>query len=124
MRKICEHCKVEQDLDQLQEDWLFSSYLTKEARQTTFYTGKGCHHCNGTGYRGRIGIYEFLEVDDAAGKALQNNDSAALAAAARAQATYRSLPEHAMELAMNGITSLEEVFRVTEAVTNQELNDG
>ena len=117
MRKICDHCKEEQNLEQLQKDWLFASQLSEDDTSHTYYHGTGCHNCNGTGYRGRIGIYEFLEIDDAAGKALQVNDSEALAVAAKAQPNYRSLPEHAMELAQKGVTSLEEVFRVTEAVT-------
>lgn len=124
MRKICEHCKEEQNLEQLQEEWLFASQLSKEDKSHTFYHGMGCHHCNGTGYRGRIGIYEFLEIDEAAGHALQVNDSEALARAAKAQDTYRSLPEHAMELAIAGTTSLEEVFRVTEAVTDTGGGEG
>ena len=86
-------------------------HLSDDSKNQTFYVGNGCHHCNGTGYRGRIGIYEFLEIDEAAGKALQENDSEALHQAALQQDTYSSLPQHAMQLAMDGITSLEEVFR-------------
>ena len=120
MRKICVHCKTEQDMGRLQKDWLFASHLSGENKDVTYYVGNGCHQCNGTGYRGRIGIYEFLEIDEAAGKALQENDSDALHEAALAQPTYSSLPEHAMKLAAEGVTSLEEVFRVTEAVTTIE----
>ena len=116
MRKICEHCKEAHDLEVLQEEWLKSVKLEGADTSHTFYHGAGCHHCNGTGYRGRIGIYEYLEIDEAAGHALQINDSEALAAAAKNQVTYRSLTEHAMELAVTGISSLEEVFRVTDTV--------
>ena len=123
MRKICVHCKTEQDMSKLQEDWLFASQLSDSNKQHTYYEGTGCHQCNGTGYRGRIGIYEFLEIDEAAGKALQENDSDALHQAALAQDTYSSLPDHAMRLAEEGVTSLEEVFRVTEAVTTSEQDD-
>ena len=129
MQKVKNHVSREKKqekkpLEQLQEEWLFASQISSKDKDQTFYHGEGCHHCNGTGYRGRIGIYEFLEIDEAAGHALQVNDSEALAEAARAQDTYRSLPEHAMELAVAGITSLEEVFRVTEAVTDTGTKNG
>jgi len=117
MRKICAHCKTEQDMNRLQKDWLFASHLEKQDAEQKYYTGNGCHQCNGTGYSGRIGIYELLEIDEAAGKALQTNDTEALMQAALAQKTYSSLSQHAMELARQGVTSLEEVFRVTEAVS-------
>jgi len=116
MRKICENCKVEQDLKSLQKDWLFASHLTGETTEHTFYTGNGCHNCNGTGYKGRLGIYEFLELTEEASKALQNGDNEGFKNAAQIQPSYRSLSDSAMDLAIKGVTSLEEVFRVTEAV--------
>jgi MSHA biogenesis protein MshE len=121
VRKICEHCKEEQNLDQLQKDWLFGSHLTDQVTAHKFFHGQGCHHCNGTGYRGRLGIFEFLEVDDAAAKALQRSDSEAFRAAAEKQESYSSLSNSAMSLAIEGVTSLEEVFRVTEAVTDSSV---
>ena len=121
MRKICENCKEEQDLESLQKDWLFASHLTKQSKQQTFYTGHGCHNCNGTGYKGRLGIYEFLELTEDAANALQKGDNEGFALAAKMQPSYRSLPESAMKLAEQGITSLEEVFRVTEAVTDSSM---
>ncbi len=121
MRKICEGCKQEQDLASLQKDWLFASHLAGDLKEQTFYTGNGCHNCNGTGYKGRLGIYEFLELTEEAAKALQNGDNEAFKLAATMQTHYCSLSESAMELAKQGITSLEEVFRVTEAVNDSSV---
>ncbi|MFT5521510.1 MAG: MSHA biogenesis protein MshE [Enterobacterales bacterium] len=121
MRKICESCKQKQDMKSLQKDWLFASHLAKNIESKEFFTGNGCHNCNGTGYKGRQGIYEFLEITEDAAKALQNNDNEAFRLAAQMQPSYRSLSESAMSLAIEGITSLEEVFRVTEAVSDSSV---
>ncbi len=121
MRKICENCKQEQDLKTIKADWLFASHLAQGLEEQVFYTGNGCHNCNGTGYKGRIGIYEFLEMTEEAAKALQEADNDAFKLAAQMQHNYRSLSESALELAVKGVTSLEEVFRVTEAVNDSEV---
>ncbi len=121
MRKICDSCKQEQDMESLQKDWLFASHLSSNIENTTFYTGNGCHNCNGTGYKGRIGIYEFLELTEEAARALQNGDNEAFKLAAQMQSSYHSLTESAMDLAIKGVTSLEEVFRVTEAVSDSSV---
>ncbi|PCJ49047.1 MAG: MSHA biogenesis protein MshE [Gammaproteobacteria bacterium] len=121
MRKICENCKKEQDLASLQKDWLFGSHLSKNLKDQVFYTGNGCHNCNGTGYKGRLGIYEYLELTEEAARALQTGDNDAFKLAAQIQPSYCSLSESAMKLAITGVTSLEEVFRVTEAVNDSSV---
>jgi len=121
MRKICENCKQEQDMASLKKELLFASHLAKDMESKTFYTGNGCHNCNGTGYKGRLGIYEFLELSDEAAKALQDGDNEAFKLAAQMQSSYRSLSESAINLAIEGVTSLEEVFRVTEAVNDDSV---
>ncbi|MFT5450939.1 MAG: MSHA biogenesis protein MshE [Enterobacterales bacterium] len=121
MRKICQSCKQKQDMKRLQKDWLFASHLSKNIESQEFFSGNGCHNCNGTGYKGRQGIYEFLEITEDAAKALQNNDSEAFKLAAQMQPSYRSLSESALNLAIEGVTSLEEVFRVTEAVNDNSV---
>ncbi|MBT8449832.1 MAG: GspE/PulE family protein, partial [Gammaproteobacteria bacterium] len=47
MRKVCVHCKTEQDMGRLQKDWLFASHLSAEDKGVTYYVGNGCHQCNG-----------------------------------------------------------------------------
>ncbi|MCP3675391.1 MAG: type II/IV secretion system protein [Gammaproteobacteria bacterium] len=121
VRKICENCKQEQDLKTLNADRLFASHIAKAMKDQVFYTGKGCRNCNGTGYKGRLGIYEFLEMTEEAAMALQEADSGAFKLAAQMQPNYRSLSESALELAVKGVTSLEEAFRVTEAVNDSDV---
>jgi len=121
VRKICDNCKQEHDLKSLQTEWLFGSHLSLDMENRVFYKGNGCHNCNGTGYKGRLGIYEFLEMTDEAAKALQEGDNEAFKLAAETQPGFRSLSESALDLAAQGITSLEEVFRVTEAISDNSV---
>ncbi|MFB6359560.1 MAG: hypothetical protein ABEJ96_11400, partial [Thiohalorhabdaceae bacterium] len=85
----------------------------EELAGVTFYRGQGCAECNNTGYRGRIGIYELMEVDGPVREAIANQDRAGLEQALQAQPSHRTLRESGLEKAKAGITSLEEVLRVT-----------
>ena len=75
--------------------------------------GKGCYQCSNTGYRGRIGVYELLEFSEAMLDALRRADYAGFERAARAMPDYESLDHCALRYAEQGITSLEEVARVS-----------
>jgi general secretion pathway protein E len=78
------------------------------------YRGKGCGHCQGTGYRGRTGIYELMLIDDEVRKLiLRNVDSGTIKNAAR-QKGMRTLIEDGAEKVMAGITTFEEISRVTQ----------
>ena len=73
----------------------------------------GCSECRGTGYRGRLGIYEFIDVNDALQQAIMRRASAAeVAQLARADGS-RSLREDGLVKAWRGLTTVEEVLRVT-----------
>ena len=78
-----------------------------------FVVGKGCYQCSNTGYRGRIGVYELLEFSEAMLDALRRADYAGFERAARAMPDYESLDHCALRYAEQGITSLEEVARVS-----------
>jgi MSHA biogenesis protein MshE len=114
VRRVCPDCAVPQVPDPGARRWL-SQFLT-EARAAQVVTGLrkglGCVHCNHTGYRGRIGIFEFLEIDDAMGDALRRDDTAAFHAAVKVAHAFKSLTESAIELAGAGQTSLDEALRI------------
>lgn len=78
-----------------------------------FVVGKGCYQCSNTGYRGRIGVYELLEFSEAMLDALRRADYAGFERAARAMPDYESLDHCALRYAEQGITSLDEVARVS-----------
>lgn len=114
VRKICEHCKTDYQPSVQEQSWLRVKCKDTPFDCSHFKQGSGCTRCNNTGYIGRVGIFELLEVDDDMADALRENDSGAFAKATRASDSYQPLVVSALEKAAAGITSLEEVFRVTE----------
>ncbi|MCK5472858.1 MAG: hypothetical protein KAI59_02410, partial [Planctomycetes bacterium] len=84
-----------------------------DAKGKVFYHGKGCNACGGTGYKGRLPIFEVLMFDrDIREKLVAGAKEAELRAAARANG-YGGLLESGVEKLMAGITTAEEVLNVT-----------
>ncbi len=115
IRRICDVCQVEYEPD-AQEKTLVRQWAPKLS-EATFYKGRGCSRCNMTGYKGRIGVFEFLELDDAMCDALRRDDAAGFEKAALNSEHYVSLNHAALEYAAEGVTTLEEVIRVSETET-------
>jgi general secretion pathway protein E len=109
VRKICPSCKIK-----------ISMPLNFKSRfplvdHDIFYKGSGCDECFYTGYRGRIGIYEFLTINSHLKKfILKVQDAESLKEEALATG-FRDLQYQALELAKLGITTLEEVLSVTKS---------
>lgn len=122
VRRICPVCTEEDPLDANKRNWL-RAVLGSAGLDQTFMYGTGCTHCNNTGYKGRIGVFELLEIDDAMGDALRRGDSADFANAARNSKNYKPLTLNALDYAKQGITSLEEVIRVTGEM-GEVMEDG
>jgi len=79
-----------------------------------FYRGKGCKRCNNTGYKGRIGIYEALEVDEnVRNLILKKSDGSEIGEYAKKKGVI-SIVEDGFIKAKNGITTIEEILRVTK----------
>jgi len=112
VRRLCEHCCAPAAPDECQSRWLESRHPRRPAEEWRLQRGSGCAHCGNSGYRGRIGIYELLDVDATMADALRDEDPQAVAAAIAARDDYRSLGAQAMQLAERGRTSLEEVIRI------------
>lgn len=113
VRRICVQCKQEYHPTHSEQNWL-DEELGVEAAQMQLFHGEGCTSCNNTGYSGRIGIFELLELDDAMSDALRAADTASFAHIARHSEGFQTLAQSALEYARQGVTTLEEVFRVTE----------
>jgi len=115
VRRICESCSCSDPLDAGIRSWLsnYSGRVTLPADLTEFKRGRGCPACNNTGYSGRIGIFELLEINIELADALRRNDSADFASAARSLPSFVSLSDSALRLALDGTTSMEEVLRVS-----------
>ncbi|PKN23347.1 MAG: type II secretion system protein GspE [Deltaproteobacteria bacterium HGW-Deltaproteobacteria-3] len=112
VRTICPHCKkAHQPPEELLQEIAGEIPLPAGA---TFYRGTGCDQCMQIGYWGRIAIYELLKVDDAVRELLLQNKDAATIKKAAMQRGMRSLRAAGLAKALQGITTLEEVMRVTQ----------
>jgi MSHA biogenesis protein MshE len=112
VRRICDSCRVDDPLDPQSTSWLHG-YLGEGQPLPALKRGQGCTQCNNTGYHGRIGIFELLQIDVDLADALRRNDSADFARLARQQKEFISLADCAFGYAKQGITSIEEVIRVS-----------
>ncbi|CAH8207897.1 GspE/PulE family protein [Vibrio aestuarianus] len=112
VRKVCPDCKTNDDVDEARKQWLAVRFPNQV--EATFTHGRGCQNCNLTGYRGRIGVFEMLELEHGMMDALRSNDAVGFAAAARQSEQYKPLLASAMEFALQGIVSLDEVMSLGE----------
>ncbi|MEM1011995.1 MAG: ATPase, T2SS/T4P/T4SS family [Planctomycetota bacterium] len=111
VRKVCRDCKTAYTppLEQLMELEL----TEKDAEGHTFYYGKGCDTCNNTGYKGRMGIFEIMVLDDdMRDMVVAHASTQQLRNAARSRG-MRSLRESGLAAIFEGETSIEEVVRET-----------
>ena len=101
VRKLCPHCKKE---DENYKEKLKSLNLSEEEyRDVKFYTSVGCDECMGTGYIGRIPVFEIIYFDDV----LKNM----LAQKKEIRQNFKTLLDDAMDKAKEGLTSLDEIMR-------------
>ncbi|EIU6822675.1 type II/IV secretion system protein [Vibrio parahaemolyticus] len=112
VRRVCPDCKTQDHLDESRQQWLAGRFPNQVG--VTFHKGAGCQNCNLTGYRGRIGVFEMLELEYEMMDKLRANDAVGFAQAARRSENYKPLLASAMELALQGAVSLDEVMTLGE----------
>ncbi|MCP3698721.1 MAG: Flp pilus assembly complex ATPase component [Aliivibrio sp.] len=112
VRKVCTECSVPDPLDEPRLQWVQSRFPNQAL--VPFRKGAGCQTCNLTGYNGRIGVFELLELDHPMMDALRGNNAVEFAQKARENPEYKPLLASAMELAIAGIISLNEVMLLGE----------
>jgi MSHA biogenesis protein MshE len=123
VRRLCESCIEDDPLDAHKRSWL-AAMVGPQARQQVFKRGAGCPRCHNTGYHGRIGIFELLQIDNALADALRRSDSAGFAQMACKQAGFKPLALAAFDYACQGLTSMEEVLRVSGQVEEFDVAAG
>ena len=114
IRRLCGNCCQPHTPDAGEQAWLDGAGFGAE--EGDFQAGQGCNQCNHTGYHGRLGVYEMLDIDHALADALRRNAPAEFERAARCQAGYRPLIANALDYARQGVTSLAEVMRLAGAM--------
>ena len=117
VRKICTSCTEAYAPNPNETAWL-RAFNADNLVNSEFKHGIGCPHCNNTGYHGRIGIYELLEIDEMLADALRRNDTGDFSRYAEQQAGFKTLAQNALEYAVQGITTLEEVIRIAGELEN------
>jgi len=118
VRKICEHCGEDHTPDSQEMQWL-THLAGEEAKTITYKRGRGCQSCQYSGYRGRIGVFELLEMNEPMMAALKRDDSEAFTQLAKANPTFTPLAQAAFSYAKQGIISVEEVLRLVDTIDVQ-----
>src|SRR5215467_3147767 len=111
IRRICPECKDEVPLPP--QALLEAGFTPEESRKVKIHKGKGCPTCNGTGYKGRCGLYEVMEVDDEIRELILVGASAVELKKKAIEQGMITLRRSGLTKVMEGTTTLEEVARET-----------
>lgn len=115
LRRVCESCAqpyvpTAQEVPWLQAQGVRPEYWGKLKQ------GRGCSHCNGTGYRGRTGVYEMLEINHAMIEAATHDSSSHFMLAAEQQLKGKTILSRALMQMVQGLTTVSEVMRISNQV--------
>jgi type IV pilus assembly protein PilB len=113
IRRVCKDCKREESLPP--EVLMEVGFSADEAKNLKTFKGKGCATCNNTGYKGRIGLYEVMEVNDEIRELILIGASALELRKKAIDDGMITLRESGLHKIRNGVTTLEEVVRETVA---------
>lgn len=112
VRRVCESC-VEPYTPDAQEMVVLEKLLKSDSVDLSkMRRGSGCPHCFNTGYSGRVGVFELLEINGDMADALRDADVRSFNRAANSDPNYRPLGFGAMDYAIDGVTTVDEVLRV------------
>lgn len=121
VRRICDTCRVSQTiteeelLQHLSKEILDKHYIpVGKAKEIRVYHGKGCKACHFTGYQGRIGIYEVLEITKGIRELITSKTDADVIARAAVQEGMTTFLDDGLQKVAKGLTTIEEVLRVTK----------
>jgi len=118
LRKICDTCKMtvtmtRNELIKHIPEKIIQKHLGANP-QLTFYEGKGCKVCHQTGYSGRLGIFEVLEVSKEIRKLIAEKSDSDIINVQAVSEGMNTMLDDGMEKVMKGLTSIQEVIRVTK----------
>jgi len=111
VRKICTNCKTPYEPTETQ---LMELQLTPDAiRGKKLFYGRGCDNCNGTGYRGRTGIFEVMVFNDEIRDLIMNQASTAVLRAAAQKVGMRLLRDTGLATVYDGVSTIDEIIKET-----------
>lgn len=111
IRRVCPECK--QDVQMPPEALIEVGFSAEEAPNIKLYKGRGCSNCNGTGYRGRVGLYEVMEITDELRELIIIGASAMELRKKAIEVGMITLRESGLHKIRAGITTIEEVVKET-----------
>lgn len=111
VRTICTNCKERYEPTDMEKELL---YFDVDWSQAEVFQGKGCDNCNHTGYQGRLGVYELLVSSDNLGAMVMAGESTGNLRRAARREGMATMRLDAWTKVLNGITTIEEVIRVTQ----------
>lgn len=114
VRRLCAACRQPYEPAAEVTD-RFGLSAQANAVATTYYRAVGCSHCGATGYAGRTGLLELLEITESIRRAVLARADAGRIEKAATESGMRTMFGHGLELARRGETTLEEILRVTRA---------
>jgi MSHA biogenesis protein MshE len=115
VRLICESCAEVRPPDAQEARWLEAA-LGPDWSGREYRHGRGCSHCNGTGYAGRTGVYEMLEMTPDLVRAANRADPNLFIESAHKHLSGRTLTDHALQLVLAGRTTVSEAIKVAVQV--------
>lgn len=111
VRRICTKCKTQ--FDPTESQLMDLKLLPEDVAGKVFYYGKGCSKCNGTGYKGRVGLFEIMLFTDEIRDLIMNSASTALLREAGVKNGMRLLRENGLAAIYDGITTIDEIAKET-----------
>ncbi len=108
VRRLCPNCKEPVEIDDETRELL----NIEEGEEVTVFKAKGCEHCNNTGYKGRIAVYEILQVDREIRELISKNANSDDIKDLAIKHGMKTLRMNSARLVKNGTTSIEEMMRI------------
>lgn len=108
VRRLCPKCKEEAEMDEHIRDVLGID----ESEEVTIYKAKGCPECNNIGYKGRIAVYEIMEVDRVIRELIAKNENSDIIKDAAIKNGMRTLRMNCTRLVKNGTTTIDEMLKI------------
>ncbi|OFZ66028.1 MAG: MSHA biogenesis protein MshE [Betaproteobacteria bacterium RBG_16_56_24] len=115
LRRVCESCSEPHVPTPQESEWLKAEAVPPEQWNGLLH-GRGCSHCNGTGYRGRMGVYEMLEMGGEMVEAAGRDSPTHFMQVARDHLHGKTIMSHALEEMKRGRTTIVEVMRISNQV--------
>jgi len=121
VRKVCASCSEDYTPTEFEAGWLRDDLLI-DINQYRYKKGRGCKQCGETGYQGRMGVYELLDMNAELAEKLRHDDSQGFVEAAERAPGYQPLVMVAHTHASNGLTTIEEMLRLAGEVPDDVLD--